>query len=188
MPSITVSESTFEKLCRLAVPFQDTTPESVIGRLADAELERLALKPNGQGNGQASGGDVVTLNVDAHENLAHTRLLEASVDGQPIYRPKWNSLLEHLHLLAKARLGSFEAVRRASGANLRPGKHEEDGYRHVPEGDFSIQGVDSNMAWSHSLRLARALSIPISVTFEWRNKDGAALPGQTAVLEWTPPS
>jgi hypothetical protein len=94
--------------------------------------------------------------------------------------------MDHLHLLAWRRFGSFEKLREASSANLREGRYEESGYRYLPEGDFSIQGVDSNLAWSHTLRLARAIPVPVHLRLEWRDKDGAARPGEEAVLEWAP--
>lgn len=73
-----------------------------------------------------------------------------------------------------------------STANLREGKYEESGYRYLQDADLSIQGVDSNLAWDHSLRVARAIEIPIDVRFEWRNKEAAARPGEEAILEWAP--
>ena len=89
-------------------------------------------------------------------------------------------------MVAHKRLGSFDALRRVSTANLREGKYEESGYRYLQDADLSIQGVDSNLAWDHSLRVARAIEIPIDVRFEWRNKEAADRPGEEAILEWAP--
>lgn len=184
-PTITLSDETFSKLQKLAKPFVDT-PESVILDLADAELKRRS--GSGGGNGRYRGRDdqIRHLDPDAHDNLTHTRLLSATVDGHPIHRPKWNGVLDYLHVLARQRFENFELVRRATGANVREGRYEESGYRYIPEADLSIQGVDANDGWDHSLRLARALEIPLEVRFEWREKEGAAHPGETAVLQWTP--
>jgi len=182
-PTITLTEETFSKLQALATAFVDT-PETVISGLADAELRRRGSAPGGNGTGQ--GEEVLHLDPDAHENLTHTKLLSASADGRPIHRPKWNGILDYLHIMARQRLNSFEALRRASGANIREGRYEENGYRYLPEADLSIQGVDANLAWDHSLRLARALEVPLQLRFEWREKDGAAHPGETGVLEWAP--
>lgn len=183
--TITLSDETFGKLQALARPFVDT-PESVIADLAGEELRRRNVPRNGH-PGKNSGASVeMTLDPDAHENLTHTRLLSASIDGRPIHRPKWNGVLDHLHILARKRLGSFEAVRRVTGANIREGRFEENGYRFVPDADLSIQGVDANLAWDHSLRLARALEVAVQLRFEWRQKDAAAHPGQAASLKWAP--
>jgi len=185
MLSITLSDAAFEKLKTLAEPLVDTA-ESVITSLIDAEVDRRGISANGNGKVWSTKDHALRLNPDAHENLKHTRLISATVDSQPIHRPKWNSLHEHIHVLGHKRLGSFEHLCQASGANLQQGRYEENGYKYVPEADLSIQGVDSNLAWNHSLGLARELRMPIKVTFEWRNKDGASRPGETGVLEWTP--
>jgi hypothetical protein len=184
-PTITLSDETFHKLQTLAKAFVDT-PESVISDLADAELRRRSGSGTGSGRGPKEEEPILSLDPDAHDNLTHTRLLSATVDGHPIHRPKWNGILDYLHVLARQRFDTFELVRRATGANVRDGRYEESGFRYVPEADLSIQGVDANLAWDHSLRLARALAVPLRLRLEWRNKEAAAHPGQTAFLEWTP--
>jgi hypothetical protein len=181
--NITLSDEAFAKLQKLARPFVDS-PESVIASLADEELKRRGATPEtGETDSQ-----ILRLDPERHESLTHARLLSALVDGRPIHRPKWNTLLDHLHLLAHKRLGSYDAIRRVTGAHVKQGKYEENGFHYLPEADLSVQGVDSNLAWDHSLGLARHLRIPIHVRFEWRDKDGAAHPGQVAVLEWLPPN
>lgn len=187
MPTIILSDATFAELKSLAEPFVDT-PESLTARIIHAEVLRRNASPNGMGFVQPAREDSLRLNPDAHENLAHARLISATVDGQPIHRPKWNSLMDYLHVVGLNRLGSFDALRRASGARLRQARYEDEGYKYLPEADLSIQGVDSNLAWDHSLRLARVLRLPITVTFEWRDKAGATHPGQRGVLEWAPTS
>jgi hypothetical protein len=184
-PIITLSDETFSMLQALAQPFVDT-PESVISVLAKAELERMGRTGSDGSCGRTGQKQVLRLSPDSHADLTHTRLLSATVDGRPIHRPKWNGLLDHLHILARQRLGSFDTLRRASGANIREGRYEEDGYRYLPEADLSIQGVDANLACDHSLTLARALKTPIQLRVEWRKKEGAAHPGEEATIEWVP--
>jgi hypothetical protein len=77
-------------------------------------------------------------------------------------------------------------VRKASHANLRSGRYEDDGYHYVDEADLSIQGVDANLACRHSFRLAKVLNVSLRITFEWREKDDAAHPGQIGIIEWNP--
>lgn len=180
--AVHLPQDLLSKLKALADPFVDTTPIAVIEKLVDAELSRRG----GQGGSTTPSVDLPRLDPDDHESLTHTRVKSASVEGKAIHRPKWNSLLDHLHVLGRERLGSFEKLDRETAANLREGRYEEAGYKYLEEGGFSIQGVDANLAWDHSLRLARALNVPIVVTFEWRRKDAAERPGETAVLEWTP--
>lgn len=182
---ITLSDETFAMLQSLARPFVDT-PESVISGMAEAEVGRRKAGSHGAMNGKGASGEVLRLDPDAHENLTHARLLAASVGGRPLHKPKWNGLMDHLHVLAFNQLGSFDALRRASSANVRKGRFEENGYRFLPQVDVSIQGVDANLAWDHSLGVARALEMSIEVRFEWRDKEGAAHPGKEAILEWAP--
>lgn len=187
MPNISLSETAFAELKSLAEPFVDT-PESLIASLIHAEVIRRGLPAK---NGKL---DVPTpmplptaiqLNPDTHPSLAFSRVISATVDGQPIHRPKWNTIMVHMHLLSLKRLGSFEALRRASGASLRKGQYEDEGFKYISEGDFSVQGVDANKAWDHSLKLARAVKVDIHVLFEWRDFDEAAHPGKTGILEWS---
>lgn len=130
----------------------------------------------------------IRLDPDRHDSLTHAKLLSARFDSKDLHRPKWNGLLDHVHVVARQRLGSFEALQKVSSAHIRPSRYEQDGFHYLAEADLSIQGVDSNQAWSHALGLARHLRLPIRVKFEWRHKDGAARPGEAAVLEWSPPN
>jgi hypothetical protein len=107
-----------------------------------------------------------------------------TLDGRE-YRTDWNGLLQDL--LIRARKGrTWDEFRRISPANVRQGRYEKDGYKYMQEGDFSVQGVDANRAWEHSLGIAREDEIPIKVKFEWRDRDDAAHPGEIGILEWTP--
>jgi hypothetical protein len=185
MPTITLSDVYDAKLKKLAVPFEDTR-ETVIYRLIDKEVERQGITLNGNTHVQPVGDNFRRLNPDSPQNLAFTRVCSATIDGRELNRPKWNGIMDYLHVIALQRLGSFDALRRESGARLREGRFEDEGYKYLSEADLSIQGVDSNLAWAHSLRLARVLRVPIKLTIEWRETEGAAYPGQTAVLEWSP--
>ena len=185
--TITLTDASFAMLQALAKPFVDT-PESVIASLATEEISRRAGTSSAKPTLSGTSDSTLRLDLDRHESLTHAKLLGASFDGKELHRPKWNSLLDHVHVVARQRLGSFEALKRISGAHLRPGRYEEDGFRYLADADLSIQGVDSNFAWAHSLGLARHLRVPIRARFEWRHKEGAARPGQAAVLQWSPPS
>jgi hypothetical protein len=183
--TITVSDSTFLKLQQLAVPFVDT-PESVVARLADDELGRSGGTNPRLPKSPTPHDTALHLDPDRHESLTHARLISASVDGKELHRPKWNTMLDQLHILGRKRLGSFDALRRVSPARLRPGRYEEEGYHFLPDADLSIQGTDANVAWDYSLGLARQLKVSVTAKFEWRHKDGAAHPGKLGLLEWAP--
>jgi hypothetical protein len=49
-----------------------------------------------------------------------------------------------------------------------------------------VQGVDAHDAWRIAYGLARKLSLPVEVIFEWRDKEGAAHPGEIGTIGWTP--
>ena len=183
MSTVILSDDTYAKAKAAAEPLVDDA-DSVISRALDLLLRHKGPLPNG--NGRAPNRqDPVRLPVGTQE-LRHTRLLSATVDGTELHRSDWNSLMRDMHTMARQRLGSLDAVRQASPANLRRGRFEENGYRFLPEADFSIQGCDANKSCESAFRLAKALNIPLRVTFEWREKEDAAHPGQTGVIEWSP--
>jgi hypothetical protein len=186
MPTITLSDAVDAKLKNLVTEPFEQTRESIIESLINAELDRRGVSVNGNHSSRLAMADVIRLDPDSYGSLVHTKVLSASVDGREIHRPKWNGLREHLHTLALKRLGSFDALKKASGARLRPGRFEKDGFKYLPQGDFSIQGVDASSSWDHALRIARTMSVPIKVTLEWRDKEGATHPGRRGLLEWTP--
>jgi len=188
MPTVALTDATYAKLKAAAEPFVDTE-DSVISRAIDLLLERKGLVPNvnrnGNGRVPVTKDSVMRLPVGSQE-LTHTKLLSATVDGAALPRPDWNSLLRDLHIMARKRLGSYEAVRAASGANLRQGRYESDGYRYLAEADLSIQGCDAKNSCAGAFDLAKAMKLSLTVTFEWREKDDAAHPGQTGIIEWSP--
>ncbi len=183
MPLITISDRVDSKLMNLARPFE--TREQLVERIAD---EAIAWSETLRDRGRSveSGEAVMVLGLDSRPSLTHTKLLAAETAGHALLRPNWNKLLDHMLMLALRQLGSFEAVAKVAPVNLRKGKHEEDGYRYLPEVGISVQGVDTNKAWEGCLRVAQSLGIAVEVTFRWRSKDGAAKPGQMATLRWAP--
>lgn len=191
MPTVTVSEATYAKLQKAAKPFIDTE-DSVCCRVLDFYFDHNGGAPgmNGAvGPKVNASGDAAAdaIKLDPHSGkLTHTKLISATVDGMALDHPKWNSLMFQMHVMARKSLGSFEAVRKASHANLRKGQYENDGYQYITEADLSVQGVDANSACEYSFLLAKAMNVPLSVTFEWRNKDDAAYPGKRGIIEWSP--
>jgi hypothetical protein len=184
MPTIEISPDTFGKLQELGVAFVDT-PETVIARLADEALARRGasrVRPSVP----PLSSDWIELDPFFTGNLAHTRVRRATFGDRDVDPPQWNNLLRVAHIEAKKKLGSFTAVEQASSARLWNGKLDERGFKYVPEAGLSIQGLDSNLSWSSALRLAKKLSVPIEVEFEWHEKDGAANPGKRGHMRWDP--
>lgn len=190
MPTVTLSEQTYAKMKLAAEPFVDTE-DSVVNRALDVLLESIgkSMKPNGKVNSQTDekSDQKIHLEPGSHQ-LTHTRLLSAIIDGRQLFRPKWNSMLNELHVMAMKKFGSFDEVRKHSGANLRRGRYEENGYKYLPDADLSIQGVAADFAADHAFRLARSMNISLRLAFEWHDKESAAYPGRIGVMEWTPKS
>lgn len=178
-PVIRISDGTFERLQKHAVPFVDT-PDTVIGRLLqfyESHEHRKTGELKDASN--AVGGEFAP---DNHPDLHHTRIIAAEFDGQPAYG--WNELVRVAHRRALEHLGTFEALRSASLSNIAKGQRNVEGFHYAPEIDISIQYADANIAWRNSLHLAKKLGCAIRAQFEWRNKKGAVLPGQPGVLSW----
>jgi len=184
VPTIEITQATFAKLQALGVAFVDT-PETVIARLADAALEVVGKKRQ-QPAVVSPDPNVIEVDPLFTGNLAHTRVRRARFGDQEVEPPKWNNLLRTAHIEAIKSLGSFVALKEASSARLKEGRYEGEGFKPVPGANFSIQGLDSNLSWSSSLRLAKLLKVPIEIEFEWYSKEGAAHPGKRGHMRWDP--
>jgi hypothetical protein len=184
MATITLPDVYDTKLKSLVTDPFEQTRESLIKDLIDAEVARR----NGSlSMGKLSADDgIIRLSAATPGSLSHSKVVSATVDGKELHRPKWNGVREHLLLLALERLGSFVALQKGADARLRQGKFEEDGFKYLPVGDFSVQGVDSNMCWEHSHKLAQSLGLGLKLRVFWREKEGAAHPGKFGVLEYSP--
>ena len=66
------------------------------------------------------------------------------------------------------------------------GTKTDEGFCPIGDRGFSVQGVDAQDAWRIVFGLAKKLSVGTKVTFEWREREGAAFPGRTGVLKWNP--
>jgi hypothetical protein len=120
---------------------------------------------------------------DAPPSLTHAKMHWAKLNGVQIRKSKWNALLD-----AVVRLASIEAnndhahLQRLLAVPFVVGRKETDGYRFLSNVGLSVQGQDTNHAWSYTLHTARQLGLAVEVEFVWRSKDGAAYPGQTGRL------
>ena len=57
------------------------------------------------------------------------------------------------------------------------GKKTDEGFRFLSDVNLSIQGQDANSAWKAACHIAQRLGCPLTATFIWRDKEGAAFPG-----------
>jgi hypothetical protein len=184
-PVIRISESTYELLQRLARPFVDT-PDSVIQRLAEKELQGGEGVQSSNGRPRATRADEIQLDPESPGNLAHTRVRYARLGDHVIQNPNWAKLFRLAHAEALEELGSVASLRQVSRAHIREGRYESEGFSYLAGSDISVQGQDSNLSWQNSLRLAQATGLPVEVEFEWYNKEGAAHPGKAGRIQWEP--
>lgn len=115
-------------------------------------------------------------------DMCHTKLMKGSFGQRSPRTAKWSGMVELALVSVFRSSGSVEELKRVSGANVVQGMKEDTGYSHVPEHDFSYQGVNANAAVEVIRRCARALKCPAHIEFEWRHKQGALHPGEAATL------
>ncbi len=173
MPQVVIEQSTYERLQRHAVPFSDT-PESVILRALDA-LEAEAPLPAEAGQAPAAERRV---NASDLPDLTHTKVLYARIAEADVVKPNWNRIVEDLICRAAAQGQTFQTLRQRCPANLFDGRKTTEGYRYLPSANVSIQGQDANAACRSAVSLAKALGLPLTVAFMWRQKEAAAYPGE----------
>ena len=178
MPEITIDQTTFERLQNHAKPFVDT-PDMVVRRALDA-LEKREEHTTSQKNYSIS-----ERKIDPHRlpNLAHTKVLDASLGGEPIDRPNWNLLVERMLVKAMGRLHDFDELNKLSSVNMIQGRKDDEGYRHLPQIGISFQGLPAREACNALVVIAQSLGVALDIGFIWRSKEGAAYPGEKTRLK-----
>lgn len=179
MPDIVIEQSTFERLQRHAKPLVDTS-DTVVNRALDALEHREGSTACGEGAGTAER----SIDPRRLPNLTHTRVLDASLDGESIANPNWNKLLNRALVLAKKRLGTRGKLMKLCPARIVRGRKEDEGYgyRYLAEIDVSVQGLNANGACEALVATVQGLEIALEVGFRWRPMEGAAYPGERARL------
>jgi hypothetical protein len=131
--------------------------------------------------GQQIGGENVYV-LPNRPNVAHTRILSASVGEEELSRTNWNDLYRRVHEIAYKTLGSIERVRSISSANVVAGHCTDSGYMPLDDYGFSVQGADANSVLLSTFDIVRQLGLPLKINFEWRDKEGAQRPGERATV------
>lgn len=182
MPQITIDSKTYERLQRHAKPFVDT-PDTVINLALDA-LDQLSGRPAAS-NGAAAESE---RQIDPRllPSLTHTKVLDASIEGELIPKPNWNLLLDEILRRAMKQLDSFEDLRKLCPVNMVNGRKGDEGYTYLPDIDVSVQGQDANAACRTVVTAAQGLGIALDIGFMWRPKEGAAHPGERARIRISP--
>jgi hypothetical protein len=115
--------------------------------------------------------------------LTHTKVLDTSIDGEPIKKANWNLILDTMLRKAMEHVGTFEKLQKVCPVNMVKGRKEDEGYGYLPDIKISVQGQDSNAACRTIVTAAKALGIALDIGFMWRHKEGAANPGARARLQ-----
>jgi hypothetical protein len=181
MPDIHLPEALFARLQAIATPFVDT-PVTVIERLLrEYEANHLIAKPIVRNVSQEH-----ILNPEKPGSLAHTFITWARIGDTEVDNPNWNKLVHVVHQVAVRRGATVDTVIKHTGSSVLRGEHSKYGFVYLPDVGISVQGSSADAAWRGVQRLAMALNIPFDVSFEWRQKDGAAHPGERGRLFWQP--
>lgn len=178
-PTISISQGTFERLQRHAVPLVDNI-EAVINRLIDYK-EGVTPAEN-----STSGDDRLRFEAGTPPNVTHTTVASASINGRAIENASWKSLLNAAVELAVTHKVSVDDIRRISGVKIVSGKKEDMGYSFLPKANVSVQGQDAISASRGLIRLAQKVKAPFEVSFYWQMKEGAEFPGRTGSLTYRP--
>lgn len=178
MPEILIEEATFKRLQHHAKPFVDT-PDMVVSRALDA------LEKRQENNIQEPNYGVSEREIDPNRlpNLTHTKVLDASLEGEPIDRPNWNLLLGRILAQAMTQLDDLEKLKKLCSVHMVKGFKENEGYRHLPEIGISFQGLPAREACNAIVMVAQSLGIELEIGFVWRQKKDAAFPGEKARLK-----
>jgi len=184
MPEILVTDRTFGRLQALAQPLIDDA-NSVIEMLLDHSEMQMPFDVNRPTIAKIQGSARQFDGLDP-PSLTHSKLRSAHVNGIELERPKWSDLVRHLLELAFEKTGRFDDLRRMTDAHVVEGIKTDEGFTPMERHGFSVQGVDVQDAWRISIGIARKLMVPILVTFEWRDKERAAFPGELGVMRWSP--
>jgi hypothetical protein len=178
VPSIELSSQTFSRLQAHAIPLVDNI-ETVITRLIDFYESRDGAPVAAAADG--AGGKIRGFNPVSPPSLTHTKVLAIEFCGRPLdhRHTNWNGLLDAAVRVAKSDAKSASELKQLVIIPLVEGKKEDEGYRYLADLGISVQGQDANGAWKAACHIAQKRGLPLTATFVWREKEGAAFPGVT---------
>ncbi len=180
-PSVELSPGTFTRLQGRAVPLVDSI-ETVINRLIDYYESKEGAPDSATTPGKHE--NIRQFNPSAPPDLTHTKVLEIEFRGKSLEQGQknWNGLLNAAVRAAKSAAKSTAEFKKLLVVNFVDGQKNDEGYRYLSDVGISVQGQDANGAWKGACHIAQQLGYPLTTTFVWREKDGAAFPGMTGRL------
>jgi hypothetical protein len=176
--TIELSDSTIARLQKLAVPLIENF-EGLINRLAEfyeqnsPEVPKLRLE-------EVSARR--RFDPISPPDLRHTKIRSAKFGKKQLANPNWNGLMIEAIRSACTSAATAAELKRLVIVPYTATRKEDEGYKYFPEIKMSVQGQDANSAWKAAFHVAQQLRLPIEVEFIWRQKQGAAHPGEVGRL------
>jgi hypothetical protein len=183
MPSIEISEETFRRLQTHAKPLLDTT-DSVLRRLLDHFEGEQPDEPST--SDVAEPAALIRFDPAQLPSLRHSKLRKAEFGGRELARPNWNELVRTAIEAGLDKVGAIDELLRITDARIVKGAKTDEGFSPLGSRGISVQGVDAQDAWRITFGLARKLALPVEIVFQWRDKEGAAHPGEVGAVGWAP--
>jgi hypothetical protein len=185
VPMVELSPQTFARLQTHAVPLVDNI-ETVVARLIDFFEANKEVAPANSQKGESSPARA--FNPLSPPPLTHTKVLAIEFCGRALDHgdSNWNGLLNAAVRQAKAHAKAKGELKTLIIIPHVEGEKTDEGYRFLSDIGISVQGQDANGAWKAACHIAQKLGLPLTVTFVWREKEGAAFPGVTGRLAIAP--
>ena len=181
MPSITINQSTFERLQRYARPLLDPA-DVVVNRALDA----LEIERHNSSSGCDSGVEVWRIDLRKLPNVKFARVLDASLGRGRISNPCWYRLVNLVLVSASKKVSDIAELRVICPVELVPGKTDDNVYRYLADIDLSVQRLSANQAFKALVTAAATVGIEFEIMIQWPDRNEAAHPGKTVRLSFSP--
>ena len=183
MPVIRISDATFVDLKSIATWLGADTPSKTIERLVREKMDSLDLERDaGEEVTEVASSEEGPFYFERTPGLTFTRILSATMNGQPLDKPKWAGLLIEMAKRVKAKGFASDQLATELQIPTKRNAYEEEGYRFYPELGLSIQGQSAQDAWREISRLADKHRIPVEIEFQWRDNEKAQHPGRVGII------
>ncbi len=185
MPVVRLSDAAFADLRTLAAWLGTDTPSQTIDAVISQTMTKLDLERDVEGPA-GFNSDSGLLEFENTPGLAFTRVLNATVDGEPLTKANWSSLLVSVIAAVKNLGHSPDEMVKILDIPAKRSPQNDQGYTYYPELSISIQGQSAQDAWKECERLAKKFLLSIEVQFQWRDNAKAQHPGRQGVLRVAP--
>ena len=173
MPMIEISDDAMSYMGTLAKPFEDTTV-SVFDRIV---AEHRELKGDRR---VADKEPEMRFGSEDFPSVQFTTVTSGKVAGKPVSQKYWNNILSDMIAACVRSAGSSRKVQNRLIGNTVAGRKSDNGYRYVPEADFSFQGMEAKRACKNIALLAEAFDVSVDISFRWQDNEKAQFPNRIA--------